>query len=100
MAADNQGVTAPDAGSRKTSIAEDPLLLECRLLQTFEIGLHAQFIGEIVDVEVEEDRPETDEYPDIKKAKPVMYASSSRIYFGVGEFLDKPCTIGKEYSEA
>jgi len=79
VAADNQEVTAPDAGSRKTSIAEDPLLIECRLLPTFEIGLHAQFVGEIVDVEVEEDIPGTDEYPDIKKVRPVMYASSSRI---------------------
>ena len=31
-------------------VNEFPLVLECRLLHTIEIGLHTQFIGEILDV--------------------------------------------------
>ena len=35
-------------------VAEFPLVLECRLLRTVEIGLHTQFVGEIVDVKADE----------------------------------------------
>ncbi len=31
-------------------VAEFPLVLECRLLHTLELGLHTRFIGEVVDV--------------------------------------------------
>jgi flavin reductase (DIM6/NTAB) family NADH-FMN oxidoreductase RutF len=35
-------------------IQEFPMILECNLLHTFNIGLHTQFIGEIMDVKVDE----------------------------------------------
>ena len=35
-------------------VQEFPLVLECRLLHTFELGLHTQFVGEILDVKVDE----------------------------------------------
>ena len=35
-------------------IAEFPFVLECRLLQKIELGLHTQFVGEILDVKAEE----------------------------------------------
>ena len=35
--------------------AEFPIILECRLLHLAEIGLHTQFIGEIVDVKAEDE---------------------------------------------
>ncbi|MCK4460753.1 MAG: flavin reductase, partial [candidate division Zixibacteria bacterium] len=80
-------------------IAEVPLVLECMLLHTFEIGLHTQFIGEIMDVKVEEDMLGKDGLPDIKKVKPIVYAPSSRVYFGVGEFLGNAYTIGKKFGK-
>ena len=80
-------------------IAEVPLVLECRLLHTFEIGLHTQFIGEIMDVKVEEDMLGKDGFPDMKKVKPIVYAPSSRVYFGVGEFLGNAYTIGKKFGK-
>ena len=30
-------------------LAEFPMILKCRVIHTFEIGLHTQFIGEILD---------------------------------------------------
>ncbi len=78
-------------------IAEVPLVLECKLLHTLEIGLHTQFIGEIMDVKVEEDMLGTDGLPDIRKIKPLVYAVSSRAYFGVGEYLGDAFAIGKKY---
>lgn len=35
-------------------IREFPLIAECRLLHTVEIGLHTQFIGEIMDIKADE----------------------------------------------
>ncbi len=35
-------------------IEEFPLVLECRVIHTIEIGLHTQFIGEIMDIKAEE----------------------------------------------
>src|ERR1022692_4120119 len=35
-------------------VKEFPLVLECRLVQAIELGLHTQFVGEILDVKAEE----------------------------------------------
>jgi flavin reductase (DIM6/NTAB) family NADH-FMN oxidoreductase RutF len=80
-------------------IAEFPLVLECKLLHTFEIGRHTQFIGEIMDVKVDEEVLGKDGFPDIKKVKPLIYVPSSRVYFGVGEYLGQAYTIGKKFSK-
>jgi flavin reductase (DIM6/NTAB) family NADH-FMN oxidoreductase RutF len=68
-------------------IAEVPLVLECKLLHTYEIGLHTQFVGEIMDVKAEESVLGEDGYPDMQKVKPIVYAPYSQVYFGIGEFM-------------
>ena len=77
-------------------IKEFPLILECKLTHTIEIGLHTQFIGEIVDVKVEESMLGEGGIPDIKKIKPFMYAPEIRAYYGVGECIGKAFSIGKQ----
>jgi len=51
-------------------IEEFPMVLECKLLHTLEIGLHTQFVGEIVDLKVDEDLVGDKGTPDIEKVKP------------------------------
>jgi flavin reductase (DIM6/NTAB) family NADH-FMN oxidoreductase RutF len=75
--------------------AEFPVVLECRLLQTIEIGLHTQFIGEIVDVKAETDVLGEDGHPDIMKIKPLIYDTSHRGYHGVGPLLGQAFSVGK-----
>lgn len=77
-------------------IREFPLVLECKLLQSFEIGLHTQFIGEILDVKAEEDMLDENELPDIEKVKPILFTPESRKYFGVGRYLGKAFSIGRD----
>lgn len=77
-------------------VEEFPLVLECRLLHTVEIGKHTQFIGEIVDTKADESVLGEDGIPDIEKVKPIMYVPESRVYYGVGQFLGKAYSIGKE----
>jgi flavin reductase (DIM6/NTAB) family NADH-FMN oxidoreductase RutF len=75
--------------------AEFPVVLECRLLHLVEIGLHTQFIGEIVDVKADFDVLGDDGLPDIIKIKPLIYDTSHKGYHGVGPFLGRAFSVGK-----
>jgi flavin reductase (DIM6/NTAB) family NADH-FMN oxidoreductase RutF len=77
-------------------IKEFPFILECKLVYTVEIGLHTQFIGEILDVKADEDILCEDGLPDIGKFKPLAYAPEIRNYYGLGKFLGKSFSIGKD----
>lgn len=68
-------------------LEEFPLVLECRLLQTVEIGLHTQFIGEIVDVKAEEAVLGENGLPDIARVQPIVYSSGNGAYYAIGELL-------------
>ena len=76
--------------------AEFPLVLECRLLHTLEIGLHTQFVGEIVDVKADPNVLAADGLPDIMKIKPLIFDTGHRGYHGVGPLLGLAFTVGKE----
>jgi len=76
--------------------AEVPVVLECRLLHTFEIGLHTQFIGEIIDVKGDSDVFGEDGHLDIMKIKPLIYDTAHHGYHGVGPCLAKAHAIGKK----
>ncbi len=76
--------------------AEFPVVLECRLLRIVEIGLHTQFIGEILDVKADHAVLGEDGLPDIMKIKPLIFDTAHRGYHGVGAELGKAFTVGKE----
>ncbi|MFZ2950642.1 MAG: flavin reductase family protein [Desulfuromonadaceae bacterium] len=75
--------------------AEFPVVLECRLLHIVEVGLHTQFIGEIIDVKGDEDVFGDDGTLDIMKIKPLIFDTSHRGYHGVGPLLGKAFAVGK-----
>jgi flavin reductase (DIM6/NTAB) family NADH-FMN oxidoreductase RutF len=77
-------------------IKEFPMILECKLTNSIEVGIHTHFIGEIIDVKVDENMLGKDGLPDILKIKPVLYGPEIQGYYGVGEFLGKAFSIGKE----
>ena len=77
-------------------IKEFPLILECRLLHTLEIGLHTQFVGEIMDVKAEDSVIDDDGEPNIEEVRPIIYAPGNRNYYGVGKKLRKGFSIGRE----
>jgi flavin reductase (DIM6/NTAB) family NADH-FMN oxidoreductase RutF len=76
-------------------VAEVPLVMECRLLHTMEIGLHTQFVGEIVDVKADEAVIGEKGYPDITRVQPFVWDSAHRRYFGLGDPLGRAWEIGK-----
>ncbi len=77
-------------------VKEFPFVLECKLLYTNEIGLHTQFIGEIVDIKADESVLGDNGLPDIEKVKPILFVPGSQIYYGVGQYLGKAFSIGKK----
>ncbi|UFS70066.1 flavin reductase family protein [Geomonas sp. RF6] len=76
--------------------AEFPLVFECRLLQIVEVGIHTQFIGEIVDVKADPSILNESGVPDAKLLRPVAYSPATRTYYGLGETIGQGFTIGKE----
>ncbi len=77
-------------------VAEFPLVLECRLLHTVEIGLHTQFVGEILDVKADESVLGGKGLPDIEKVRPILFEPEIRTYHGVGKLVGEAFSIGKE----
>lgn len=76
-------------------VKEFPVVLECRVLKTVEIGIHTQFVGEIMDVKADESVIGQSGVPDIEKLKPAIFTPESRSYYGVGRHLGKAFSIGK-----
>lgn len=76
-------------------VDEAPLVVECRLLQAIELGLHTQFIGEIVDVKADPEVIGDKGYPDITKVKPIIWDTAHRGYYGIGALLGRAWEIGK-----
>ncbi|MBW1990700.1 MAG: flavin reductase family protein [Deltaproteobacteria bacterium] len=77
-------------------VAECPLVLECRLTHTLELGLHTLFIGEILDVKADPEVLGERGLPDIEKVRPVVFGPEVRTYHGLGVFLGRAFAIGKD----
>ena len=76
-------------------VKEFPMVIECRLAHMFELGLHTQFVGEILDVKVEEAALDSSGAADIKKVKPLVFAPDMQAYYGIGDFIAKAFSAGK-----
>ncbi|MCD6525760.1 MAG: flavin reductase family protein [Desulfuromonas sp.] len=77
-------------------LCECPLVLECRLTASIELGVHTQLIGEIVDVKIDEECLDEVGLPDIVKVDPLLFAPGNRAYFNVGANVGRAFAVGKE----
>lgn len=66
-------------------IKEFPMALLCSVKHVIEIGLHTQFIGEIIESIADENVLNAKGQPDINLIKPFIYNSVDRGYYGIGE---------------
>jgi flavin reductase (DIM6/NTAB) family NADH-FMN oxidoreductase RutF len=76
-------------------VKEFPMVVECRLVHTIELGSHTQFIGEVVDVKLEEEALASNGTADIKKVKPLVFTPDSQAYHGIGIFIAKAFSVGE-----
>ncbi|HOX08759.1 MAG TPA: flavin reductase family protein [Planctomycetota bacterium] len=77
-------------------VGEFPLIIECKLLNSFELGLHTMFVGEIVDIKADPAVLGPDGSLDAGKLKPFLFDPGSRQYFKLGEPLGKAFEVGKD----
>ncbi|QDR79400.1 flavin reductase family protein [Sporomusa termitida] len=80
-------------------VQEFPLILECKLVHTIEIGLHTQFIGEIVDVKAEEAVLGDNGLPVLGKVDPFSYSPPERLYYGVGQSVGQAYSLGLKFKK-
>lgn len=81
-------------------IRECPVNLECRLVDTLDLGGASEvFIGEIVESYAEE-RFLCNEIPDIEKIEPIVFSMYDNNYWGIGERLGKAWSAGKKFGES
>lgn len=77
------------------TIAEFPLSIELKLIDSIVIGLHTQFIGQVMDIKADESVLGAGGMPDMRKLRPIAFAPTVRQYFGLGEMLGSAFEIGK-----
>jgi flavin reductase (DIM6/NTAB) family NADH-FMN oxidoreductase RutF len=75
-------------------VEEFPLVLECKLLQVIELGLHTQFIGEIVDVKADEHVLGENGLPTLEKVNPFIFSPPEGMYYRIGHPLEKSHSVG------
>lgn len=76
-------------------VNEFPVNLECKVIHHHEIGLHTHFIGQILDVKIEERMLTDAGKPDMEKISPILFSPGVQTYHNMGEFIGKAYEIGK-----
>jgi len=90
------GLTPVRAGTVDApGIAEFPIVLECRLLHATDLGVHTQFVGEVLDVQADEAVLGSGGLPDITLLRPLLYSPGQAAYYGIGPRLAQAFSIGK-----
>jgi len=76
-------------------IAEFPVVLECKVVDVAELGVHSQFIGEVLDVKAEESVIGEGGAMDVRLLRPLIYIPDVQEYFSIGEPVGKVFSAGK-----
>jgi flavin reductase (DIM6/NTAB) family NADH-FMN oxidoreductase RutF len=76
-------------------IEEFPLVLECKLIHTIEIGLHTAFIGEILDVKIDEELLGEKRSVDVARLNPLIFAPKQSTYYRLGDQVGQAFSIGQ-----
>ncbi len=95
------GLTAVRSEAVDAPLVEEfRLNLECRLLESVKLGLHTMFVGEIVDVQCEEDCLNEKGRPSIEKLQPLIFGVAQAGYYAVGDLIGPAFEMGKSLIEA
>lgn len=78
-------------------ISEFPLIIECELVHTYELGVHTMLVGEIKDVKCDEDKLIDGKNPDVEKILPLIFIPGTRAYHTIGEHVGQAFNMGKKF---
>ncbi len=76
-------------------IEEFPINLECKIINIVEIGLHTQFIGEVLDVKIDDSIGESGQ-SFIEQIKPLIFSTDNGSYYGIGSLIGRAFDAGRE----
>jgi len=76
-------------------VKEFPLVLECKVVDVADLGMHTQFVGEIVDVKADDSVLGKGGAVEILRLKPMVYTPDTQEYYGIGSFLGNVFSAGK-----
>jgi len=76
-------------------IEEFPVTLECKVVNVTELGEHTQFVGEVLDVKIEDGCLDDSGHPLLSLIKPIMASPGEWQYYGAGVVLAKAFSAGK-----
>ena len=62
---------------------------------SYGIGLHSQFVGEVMDVKVDAAALASDGTADIKKVMPLVFTPDSPAYYCIGTFIARAFSVGE-----
>lgn len=80
-------------------VGEFPVILECKLVHDYELGLHTMFVGEILDVKADESViDEETGLPSLEKIEAIAYDTASKAYNAIGEKLAPAFNAGLKYN--
>jgi flavin reductase (DIM6/NTAB) family NADH-FMN oxidoreductase RutF len=78
-------------------VGECPVVLECKVVNVAELGLHTQFVGQIMDVKVDESCLDENGKLSAELVRPFSWAPIDNHYYALGERLGRGFTMGKVY---
>ncbi len=92
-------------------IEEFPIVIECEVTDSFDLGSHVQFIGKVIDTKVNQNLIKSNGYVDIEKLQPLIFEEEFYYSFGIAVaqpwdahklFIDslKPKFMPKNYENA
>ncbi|MBC7187067.1 MAG: flavin reductase [Calditrichaeota bacterium] len=79
-------------------LQEFPLVAECRLRQTYEVGLHTMFIGEIVDVKAAPGVLDAEGKVDVELLRPFVYGTGKGSFYTLGQSLGTTASLRAKYT--
>lgn len=78
------GLTPTRAGTVNAPYVEEfPIVLECKVTEVQELGLHTQFIGKVLETRVDETVLK-DGLPDIEAIRPISFMVGNGEYYSMG----------------
>ncbi len=75
-------------------VAQCPLVIELTLSHSVDLGSHTQFIGEIMDVKIDDTCLTPDGLPDVAAIDPLLFAPLTQQYWSIGSFIAKAFSVG------
>lgn len=91
---------APALAVNAPIVAECPMVLECRVTSTHDVGEYRVVFGEVVEIQAEEELILDDGNIDVGLLDPMTYVPGMREYRALGRKLADAYSVGKPLKEA